>query len=261
MNYWDQLDTELNCWAESGKIATFWWRDDDLNEPTPALDRLLHLRDQFDIPLTLATIPDKVDPLIASDLEGCELIQHGVTHQSFSAKGMKKSEFPAERDLKEVEDQLRVGKYRMEDLFSDNFFAFFVPPWNRISDIHIPTLQKLGFAGLSRFKARNSACPLPGFAEINTHIDPVFWRGGRSARSETEILKDILDHLKARRSGSVDASEPTGLLTHHLMFDQDLWAITFKLLSYLQEKNTVRFLTLRGAMALIDELSTLDDYL
>lgn len=55
---WDALMGELDAWAESGLTASFWWRDDDAADHTPALDRLLDERGQLDVPLALAVIPE-----------------------------------------------------------------------------------------------------------------------------------------------------------------------------------------------------------
>ena len=90
MNVWEELAQELDLWLAAGLVATFWWRDDDLNEPTAAFDRLLDLRDTLDIPLNLAVIPDEVDPHIGDDLAGCTLLQHGVLHKNFATDGQKK---------------------------------------------------------------------------------------------------------------------------------------------------------------------------
>ncbi|MEH6402351.1 MAG: polysaccharide deacetylase family protein [Sneathiella sp.] len=258
MSVWEELAQELDLWLATEQVATFWWRDDDLNEPTTAFDRLLDLRDTLDIPLNLAVIPDEVDPRIGDDLAGCTILQHGVLHKSFAKDGQKKSEFPETRSLTECVEDLKQGKARMEELFGDVFFPVFVPPWNRISDPVIKELKTLGFVGLSRYKARVSAQPVAGLAEINTHIDPVFWRGDRSALEDEKILRLCINHLKARRTGFVDKSEPTGFLTHHLIHDEKLWEVTFKLLGFLSSHQAVRWVTLGGAIALIDDFP--DDF-
>ena len=258
MTSWTALEDELNCWLKAGKTATFWWRDDDLNEPSLAFDMLLNMREKLDIPLTLAVIPDNVDPHIADQLDGCYLVQHGVTHVSHASAGEKKSEFPSSRKKSDILTELAAGKNPMETLFEQNFYPFLVPPWNRISEDLLPEIADLGFAGVSRFKARQQAVPVSGFAEVNTHIDPVDWRGSRSAHSHAYILGMALDHLCARRSGDVDDREPTGFLSHHLMYDEPLWEVTYKLLSYLNSHEAVRFLTLPGALSVIEEFSPID---
>ena len=247
------MKDELDQWLATDQIATFWWRDDDLNEPTEAFDRLLHLREALDIPLTLAVIPDRVDPHIGDDLEGCLLVQHGVTHQNFASKDEKKSEFPESRSRNDMIAGLEEGKARMEELFGDNFYPFLVPPWNRISETLLSELVEIGFCGISRYNARRRGLPVPGLVEINTHIDPIFWRGNKSALSEHEILEMVLSHLKAKRTGLVDPSEPTGFLSHHLVHDEHVWQITFKLLHFLKSHEATRWLTLRGAMVFIDD--------
>lgn len=255
MTSWAELKEELDLWQASDQVATFWWRDDDLNEPTEAFERLLHLRESLDIPLTLAVIPDRVDPQIGDDLEGCLLVQHGVTHQNFAPKDEKKSEFPDNRSRDDILADLKEGKARMEELFGDNFYPFLVPPWNRIPESLFGDLVKIGFCGISRYNARRQGQPVSGLAEINTHIDPIFWRGDRSALVEDKILDMVLSHLKARRNGLGDFGEPTGFLSHHLVHDENIWQVTFKLLHFLKSHDAVRWLTLPGAMVFVDDYS------
>ena len=40
-----ELLRELDRWASDGLTATIWWRDDDLQRPTPALEPLLTMAD------------------------------------------------------------------------------------------------------------------------------------------------------------------------------------------------------------------------
>jgi hypothetical protein len=259
MSSWQALKDELDLWQKDRRIATFWWRDDDLNEVTPAFDRLLQLRAHLDIPLTLAVIPDRVDPHIADDLDGCHFVQHGVLHKSFAQDGEKKSEFPATRDSEAIKRDILSGRQRLETLFEDTFLPFFVPPWNRMDDRHVSALADLGFTGISQYNPRKSALVEGCMAQINTHVDPVFWRGDRSALPDTKILADMCSHLAQRRLGEVDSDEPTGFLTHHLVHDEALWEISHKLLSFLNAHVSVRWLTLPGAMSLIDGLPDPDE--
>ncbi|GLQ05235.1 polysaccharide deacetylase family protein [Sneathiella chinensis] len=253
MNYWTALEEELNRWEEEGRVATFWWRDDDLNEPTEALDRLLSLRSHFGIPLTLAVIPDRVDPVLADLVDGCHVVQHGVFHRNFAEEGEKKSEFPPSRDDEEVLEDILQGQARLKDVFEEDFLPVFVPPWNRIDDAYLAGLTQHGFVGLSRYKSRRFPLPVPGLAEVNTHVDPIFWKGDRGAVPEQDVLRLVTEHLMARRQGLADPWEPTGLLTHHLVHNEDVWTLCFKLLDFLNARRAVRWLTLPGAMALIDD--------
>lgn len=252
MSSWLALQQELDQWQADGKVATFWWRDDDLNEPTTALERLIALRDQLDIPLNLAVIPNLVDPHILDFLEGCHLLQHGVLHKNFAGDDEKKSEFPKSRDPEEATRDIIDGKSRLEELFSETFMPVFVPPWNRIADDMLQPLVEAGFSGVSRYKSRRNVFPVTGLFEMNTHIDPVFWRGHRSALEEEAILKMVLVHLMARRNGMADILEPTGILTHHLVHDEAIWQITFKLLDFLNRHEAVRWMTFPAAMALAE---------
>ncbi|MBM3517283.1 MAG: hypothetical protein FJX56_05240, partial [Alphaproteobacteria bacterium] len=43
-------------------------------------------------------------------------------------------------------------------------------------------------------------------------------------------LGAVIAHLRARRTGSADAGEATGLLTHHLVQDGETWSFIAKFL-------------------------------
>ena len=254
MSDWDSLKRELDLWQAEGRVATFWWRDDDAARLTPALDRLLHLKEHFDLPLSLAVIPADVDAELVNILEHCTILQHGFAHENFSATGEKKSEFPESRSAEEGKTALTQGKDTLARIFTDQFVPIMVPPWNRIADNHLGVLTNLGFVGISRYKPRKRELVRPMLAEINTHIDPINWQGDRSILPEADVLEMVTGHLASRRQGTVDPMEPTGLLTHHLVHDEEIWAALYKLLSALTEHPAVRFVTIEGALALIDDL-------
>ncbi len=255
MSDWGSLKRELDLWRSEGRVATFWWRDDDVIAPTPALDRLLHLKEHFDLPLALAVVPANVDPELVNHLEHCAILQHGFAHENFAANGEKKSEFPEGRAAEEVNADLIKGKETLARIFTDQFVPIMVPPWNRIADNHLGVLADLGFIGISRYKARKASLIRPKFAMINTHVDPINWRGDRSVVPEAALLEMVTGHLAARRKGEADLLEPTGLLTHHLVHDEEIWAALYRLLAVLTDHAAVRFVTIEGALALIDGLA------
>lgn len=255
MGEWRALTDELDRWQAAGRIATFWWRDDDLAERTSALDRLLDLRERFDLPLALAVVPERLDADVAHDLDDhCTVLQHGFAHHNFAPEGEKKSEFPESRPAEEIAPQLAAGRDLLSHVFGGRFLAIMVPPWNRIADNHIGTLAELGFIGLSRYRARKEALAAPSLAALNTHVDLIDWHGSRSAVDQELLIGMITDHLRAKREGRADTLEPTGILTHHLVHDEAAWALLFALFSVLASHEAVRFLTVRGALALIDDL-------
>ena len=67
---WTDLTRELDRWADSGRPATFWWRDDDALTVTPALDRLLGLARDHQAPLALAVVPAGATAALAASLDG-----------------------------------------------------------------------------------------------------------------------------------------------------------------------------------------------
>src|SRR6185503_10933091 len=80
---WDALDAELERWRAAGRVATFWWRDDDAVTDTPALRRLLELRASLDVPLALAVIPANADAALAALVPPeVAVLQHGFAHRN-----------------------------------------------------------------------------------------------------------------------------------------------------------------------------------
>jgi len=244
MSTWELLDEELTAWAKAGKQVTLWWRDDDAIEVTPALDSLLSLQETHHIPLALAVIPAKVKPGLAKRLTnaaGVSVVQHGYAHLSHAEEGQKSSEFPLRRNKDEMLGETTDGWSRLETFKSRE--KVFVPPWNRITDILYPGLVDAGFSGISAFGPRANKHAAASLKQVNTHVDIIDWRGTRGFAGESKVLGDMVEHLSARRLGKVDSSEPTGLLTHHLVHDPACWAFLERFLSWTDQRETVKWVT------------------
>jgi hypothetical protein len=230
---WEGLDRELDLWADAGRRATLWWRDDDAAAVTPALDQLLRLHAELGLPLALAVIPDRLEPGLTLRLAGCEgvmILQHGYRHANHANKGERACELGDQRPLEDVAADLLAGQRRLTTAFGKRFLPVLVPPWNRISERVVERLPALGFVGLSTFRARARAEPVPGIIQINAHCDPVKWKQGARFTGTGPALDDLIGHLRARRTGAVDPDEPTGFLTHHLALDASAWAFVAELL-------------------------------
>ena len=247
---WEALDHELNAWAEVGRPATFWWRDDDAAAPTAALRRLLAIATSAQVPLALAVIPAKlrsgVDGLVG-EAPSVRVVQHGYAHINHGAncgvkeKGRGAWELGFERGLAPVLEELVAGRDILEAAFPGRVAPVLVPPWNRIDGRVTAGLPGIGYRGLSTFGARPSPSPVPGLIQINAHCDPIKWKRGRSFAGIPACLDALVGHLRANRHGPDDAVEPTGLLTHHLDLDEEAWAFTAELIRRVGEHPAARF--------------------
>ena len=229
---WTALRAELDRWAALDRRAGFWWRDDDAVAPGPALDRLLALAGRHGRWVALAVIPAKAEPALATRLDGTPavVIQHGWAHRSHAPAGEKAAELGDHRPAETVLAELAAGRERLQALFGDRFRPVLAPPWNRIGPRLRPRLGEAGLAVLSGFGARDG---LPGPMQVNTHADPIDWRGTRGFAGVDRTLAPILRHLADRRRGAADPEEPTGLLTHHLVHDEEGWIFLDGLLALL----------------------------
>jgi hypothetical protein len=245
---WADLDRELDAWGAAGAVATLWWRDDDAVAATPALDRLLDIAMEAGAPLALAVIPALAEPALAERLRRAPriaVLQHGYAHLNHAPAGAKKAEFGPGRAPAAAMAELAAGRDRLAHLFDGGgtvVLPVLVPPWNRIAPAAVRALPGLGFAGLSVYRARAAAAAAPGIAAVNVHADVIDWRGDRGFVGEAAALRLIVDHLRARRRGAVDGREPTGLLTHHLVHDDDTWRFTTDLVRRVAEHPAARWL-------------------
>ena len=246
---WSDLEGELDLWRQAGRCATLWWRDDDAVRPTPALDRLIALADG--LPLALAVIPEPAVEALAQRLAACPAItvlQHGWRHVNHAPPDEKKAELGPHRPIDAMLDELAAGRRRLAALFGRRAIAVLTPPWNRMSAALVPRLRGAGYAGLSTAGARRQAEPSPGLRQVNTHADLIAWRSGRFVGT-APALGLIVAHLAARRTGTADADEPTGLLTHHLVMDGEGEIFVARLVALTRAHAAARWLAASEAFA------------
>jgi hypothetical protein len=224
---WQKFFAELDRWP--ARKATFWWRDDDASAPSAALDRLLGLCEQ---PLALAVVPAKLRTSLAERLAGSrvDVLQHGFKHANHQPRGEKKAEFGNARALAVMQEELARGWQRLAAVFGQRALRVLVPPWNRIDERLVATLAGQGYGGLSTAQPRDGAAT--GLFQANSHVDIVDWaRRPREFIGVEAALDLAIGHLAARRAGAVDAEEPTGLLTHHLVMDDAAFAFAGEFLA------------------------------
>lgn len=259
MNAWDALRAELDRWADAGRAATLWWRDDDAGAPDPALNRLIALADNHRVPLTLAVIPTRAGNEIAGLIARSPVltaVQHGYAHLNHAPASERKMELGPHRPADIVIAELAVGWDRLDSLFGARLRPILVPPWNRIAPHLIPMLPELGYRGLSTFGPRRRARPVAGLVQANGHLDIIDWPGTRSFVGLELATATLIDHLAARRTGKLaDPAEPTGLLTHHLAHDTEAWAFVEGLLTRTCGHPGARWLDAAAAFAPADPAS------
>ncbi len=237
---WDNLHNELARWNEAGRVAEFWWRDDDAGQPAPALTRLLTLAQTAQVPLALAMIPlHAATELVAAPGEWVSILQHGCDHRSRAAKGEKKTEFPLAEPVPDVLARLVQARASIQGPCS---LPVLVPPWNRVSSPDLLLqLGQAGYRGLSRFGPRGDASMVPGVIQVNTHVDIIDWQGTRGFVGEDAALAATVAHLQARREGRVDADEATGVLSHHAVHDEPSWTFLARLFEFTRDLAAVRW--------------------
>ncbi len=257
MSGWHALQRELEAWPKTDRAVTFWWRDDDAVDCSPALDRLLDLAAQYKVPLNLAVIPAHATAALAVRLAGATagvtVLQHGFEHANHAPEGEKSMELGPHRPCVAICEELAGGQAMLNGKFGKQAVPVLVPPWNRIAVELVPELAGIGFRGLSTHTARTAMRPAAGLVACNTHLDVMRWRPERGFLGENEALHLLIGHLRARRRARAEATaagsrgaepdEPSGLLTHHLVMDEAAWGFVSRLFAVLGDHPAACWIT------------------
>jgi peptidoglycan/xylan/chitin deacetylase (PgdA/CDA1 family) len=227
LSAWQALDGELDLWSASGRRADLWWRDDDACRDSPALRALLDTAAATGVPVALAVIPALLEESLVDRLQqapGVTILQHGYAHRNHAPPGERNWELGDHRPVEAVVAELQNGRTELARRLGAHFVPVLVPPWNRIDARVVDRLPATGFLGLSTFGPRTAARPASALVQCNTHVDLIAWRRGRGFIGADAAIERLVAHLRARREGTVDPAEPTGVLTHHLDLEGDAWA-------------------------------------
>lgn len=257
---WAEARRELDLWGERKQTAKFWVRDDDASEMSEQLARLHALAERHGITIGLAIIPGKLHPSLLnywdSGARNFRPMCHGWKHINHGPAN-KPAEFGRDRPLNcLIEDAAAACQ-----VFCQHFSGsrpIFVPPFNRISHSLTRALPTLGFVAVSaiptsldrtliRLGSRFAWTPiasldaLSSFPRIDVHIDVIDWTS-RTA-FDTRIIADrLVQQLRGRRRVALAASQPIGLLTHHLVHDGAIWRACDQLLDVLRRHDAVEFI-------------------
>jgi len=240
-----KLYRELDEWNFAGGAASMWWRDDDAQAPSDALDRALELAQKYHAPLALAVIPHRMDDALAARLAAAKstvcVLQHGFAHRNHARPDEQKLELGDHRPAAAVHHELGAGFAKLGSAFGARFTPALTPPWNRIAPGLLAGLADAGFTGLSTFGPRPAPAAAPGLRAVNTHADIIDWKNGKRFAGADAAAGALVAHLRARRLGEVDDAEPTGILTHHLVHDDAAWEFLAQLLAQLDDHPAVKW--------------------
>ncbi len=246
MNPIECLYAELDQWNFSGVEAVFWWRDDDAQSDTSALDQLIGLANRYNISASLAVIPQPADGTLQKTVathQQLQILQHGFAHTNHAPSNEKKQELGAHRDLDTIVAELSNGYSRLQKMFGEQFVPVLVPPWNRIDRSVIPRLSEIGLLGLSCDGPRPAPEVANNIWAINTHADIINWKQGKRFIGQQVVVDLLVSHLTGKREGKIDDAEPTGLLTHHLVHDQECWEFLDELFAAMDDHPAVTWLS------------------
>jgi len=250
-NFWDAFAAELDQWAKAGLNATFWWRDDDTTAPSASLERLLGLSAQNRVPFALAVVPAVLSPDLAPCLWGHKqvtVVQHGFAHVNHAplGRGLGAWELGLHRPKSRVLAELEQGLTRLSSAFGEQFLPVVAAPWNNIDPRLFPDLVHLGYSGVSASGVRSVSEPVVGLHLCNIHCDVLKWKKDQGFfRGEQKIYRELIAHLHQRREVGSDIAEPTGLVTHHLDFDEPAWRFFARFTATVQAHPAARWLSPR----------------
>lgn len=208
---------DLDAAANADRPYSFWWRDDDAADVTPALSTLLALQARHDIPLALAVIPDAATAALAAVIAGHDRVyafQHGWRHHSHADRDKREraAEFGEGRPVDAALSDLRQGFDALARLMPDRFLPVLTPPWNRIADAIARRCGEAGLEALSAFGPEPDHGP---GRVINCHMDPIAWKKGRGFVGRAKAWRLLNEQTAPRRRSKT----PIGILTHHQVHD------------------------------------------
>ena len=225
------LESELDHWRAAGKAPRLFLRDDDAIEDTPALRKLFAACERAHAPLLLASIPAHAQPGLGEAVRGFALATgavHGFAHANHAPAGQKPCELDHYRPLEVVLGELRRGREKLLDLFGGSLSGLLVPPWNRIHDEVARHVHEAGFTGISAHGWLTQP-PVHRLASVNVHIDIVHWSGGGKGRDWPWMAGEL---AKALREARLRGHRAIGILTHHLVHDEQAWQVLDEIVAF-----------------------------
>ena len=223
------------------------FRSDDVDEDEEFLRRLLRIFTSRKIPLILGVIPARLTALATAlllekqrDFPGLiELTQHGWQHVNHEVSE-RKCEFGSSRNFAEQLADIQRGQMRMNEVFGEQWFPAFIPPWNRCTAQTCQVLNQLGFRVLSKLHGKLSSSPDFQGREISVTLDIFTWKNGARLKPAEEIFAEL--------SNQIEHSNPIGIMLHHKVMNDKSFAFLESLLIELSASSAIRFHTFQSLL-------------
>ncbi len=229
MTDWSPLRDTFERVQASGYRVRLWLRDDDAVSVTPALVRLADITREAEVPVVLAVIPEPAEDALGTwlrDEPHLRAAVHGFAHRNHAPVGSKRQELGLHRPVEATVVELNAGRDRIDALFGSRALPMLVPPWNNIDHHLVPRLPALGFGFLSSFGPESRYPSVKGLTIVNTHLDPIDWRGTRGCRPQEELVAELSGLVEERAA----IGAPIGIVTHHLNHDAAAWSFLERLI-------------------------------
>ena len=247
-----RLKSALDRRHQQAAPLRVFFRDDDVDEDESKLRRLLDIFLRRRTPLKLGVIPGLLTEagvrLLAQSVNKApdliELNQHGWRHLNHEREG-RKCEFGPSRTYDEQFADIALGRTRMNEAFSSEWFPAFIPPWNRCNESALQAIDQLGFRVFSA-KQGNSVATGYGFKEVSITLDLYRWRGGASLKPVKEIIDELLDQFSRLQT--------IGVMLHHKVMDEQVFYFLDSILDTLASSPIVRFNTFKSMLSEDEQL-------
>ncbi len=242
-----QLRSLLERSQTAGKFVEIFFRDDDVDEDEASLRRLLGIFTSRKIPIILGVIPAKLTASATAlllekerDFPGLiELTQHGWQHVNHEVSE-RKCEFGSSRNFAEQLADIQRGQMRMSEVFGEQWFPAFIPPWNRCTTQTCQVLNQLGFRVLSKLHGKLSSSPDFQGREISVTLDIFTWKNGAILKPAEEIFTEL--------ANQIGLGEPLGIMLHHKVMNDASFAFLESLLIELSASYAIRFHTFQSLL-------------
>lgn len=184
--------------------ARLFFRLDDIGPLSLKTLRLLEFFETLGSPYLLGVIPDALNWWTRRALRTFRhavFYQHGVHHRN-AASTEAPDELPAALGLRRIQSELARGRDSLQQALGQPI-AGYVPPWNRISEPALRTLEGDGYSFLSA-----DALYPTTLAQRPVHVDVYAQYRPVVVRSNADLQQEINERLVQ--------SAPVGVVLHPL---------------------------------------------